>query len=359
MAGASLAAALAPKMRVLILETEDLPGYHATGRSAAFWTETYGGPAVQPLTSVSGPFLAAPPSAFSEQNFLSPRGALMVGQAEQLNLADGFMAAFAGSGVDLKRVTGADLSAGLPGIQPDWVVGIVEASNADIDVAALHQAYLRAARRADAHLALRAPVTRLTRGRTGWTIHAGNATYQAQRVVNAAGAWATPVARLAGARDIAIDPKLRTMVQVRLSRPVDPGLPLVIDLAGRFYFKPEGTHRVWISPHDEAPTPPCDAAPEKEAVAQAMDRFAEVVDWPIEAVERSWAGLRSFSPDRAPVFGEDPDCPGFYWCAGQGGAGIQTAPAISGLLSALILEEPAAPPYAAIDLAAYAPSRFG
>lgn len=359
MAGASLAAALAPRLRVLILEAEDHPGYHATGRSAAFWTETYGGAGVQPLTSASGPFLAAPPQTFSDRSFLRPRGALMIGQAEQAGLADAFLAAFAGSGVDLIRVEGAALTRHLPGLRPDWQIGIVEASNADIDVAALHQAYMRSARRAGADLVTRAPVTHLARGASGWTLRAGAGVYQAGRVVNAAGAWATSVARMAGARDIAIAPKKRTMVQVRLGRAIDPGLPLVIDLAGRFYFKPEGTHRVWISPHDETPSVPCDAAPDEEDVARAIARFDAVMDWPIAAVERSWAGLRSFAPDRAPVFGADPDCPGFFWCAGQGGAGIQTAPAIAALLSALILDEPPAAPYARVDVACYAPGRFG
>lgn len=359
MAGASLAAALAPHLRVLMLEAEDHPGYHATGRSAAFWTETYGGASVQPLTSASGPFLAAPPADFSDRGFLTPRGALMIGQAHQTDLADAFLASFAGSGVDLARVEGAALSRHLPGLRSDWQVGIIEASNADIDVAALHQAYLRAARRAGAVVAIRAPVTHLARGSSGWTIRAGTDVFQAARVVNAAGAWASLVAQMADARAIAIDPKRRTMVQVRLGRAIDPGLPLVIDLAGGFYFKPEGPHRVWISPHDETPSAPCDAAPDEEDVARAMARFEAAMEWPIAAVERSWAGLRSFAPDRAPVFGADPDCPGFFWCVGQGGAGIQTAPAIAALLSALILEVPPAAPYAGLDAACYAPGRFG
>lgn len=355
MAGASLAAQLAPHLRVLVLEAEETPGYHATGRSAAFWTETYGGPLVQPLSSATGPFLACPPTAFAEQSFLRPRGALMLGTAAQ---AQAFMDQFAGSGVALQPWSRADLEACLPGLQPRWTAGVWEASNADIDVAALHMAYLRAARRAGAEVLMRHPVTALRKQAKGWKVTAGSATFTIARLVNAAGAWAGDLAALAEALPISIQPLRRTMVQLRLDTKISPDLPLVIDLAGGFYFKPEGTNRVWLSPHDETPSKPCDAAPEEADVALALDRFGQVVNWPIAAVERRWAGLRSFTPDRAPVFGEDPACPGFYWCAGQGGAGIQTAPAIAALLAAEILGEAPLAPYAGIDRAAYAPARF-
>ncbi|MFM1983298.1 MAG: hypothetical protein RJB22_2017 [Pseudomonadota bacterium] len=358
MAGASLAAALAPQMRVLLLEAEDHPGYHATGRSAAFWSETYGGPLVQPLTTASGPFLAHPPADFAEHSFLRTRGLLMIGRSADAGLAADFMRDFSGSGVVLDPIADADVWARLPGARPDWRLGIWEASNADIDVGALHQAFLRRARQAGVDLAVRRAVTRLTHATDGWTLHAGTDQLRARRVVNAAGAWASDIAARAGAAPIAIRPLRRTMVQARLGCTIDAHLPLVIDLAGRFYFKPEGTQRVWLSPHDETPTDPCDAAPDREDVAHAIARFEEVVDWPIAAVERSWAGLRSFTPDRAPVFGLDPNCPDFYWCAGQGGAGIQTSPAISALLAAEILGVPVAAPYAGVDTAQYRPGRF-
>lgn len=356
MAGASLAAQLAPHMRVLLLEAEETPGYHATGRSAAFWTETYGGALVQPLSSATGPLLANPPANFATQSFLRPRGALMLGQAEQ---AQAFIDQFAGSGVALQPWHRADLEVCLPGLLPHWTHGVWEASNADIDVAALHMAYLRAAKRAGAELRTRHPVTALHQQADGWRVMAGGVDYFVGRLVNAGGAWAGELAALAGAMPIPIQPLRRTMLQVRLAQEISPDLPLVIDLAGGFYFKPEGANRIWLSPHDETPSLPCDAAPEEADVALALDRFAQVVTWPVAAVERRWAGLRSFTPDRAPVFGEDPVCRGFYWCAGQGGAGIQTAPAIAALLAAEILGEAPPAPYAGIDRAAYAPGRFG
>lgn len=358
MAGASLAAALAPHCRVVLLEAEDFAGYHATGRSAAFWTETYGGPLVQPLTSTSGPFLAQPPTDFSEHGFLSPRGALMLAQQGQAPLADKFLAAFNGSGVRHELLTGPALAARLPGVKPAFGFGVWEPSNADIDVGAFHQACLRAARRAGAELHLRNRVNHFERSAEGWILSASATRYQAAKLVNAAGAWAGRVAHQAGASPIPIQPMRRTIVQLRLGCTIPVDLPLVVDLAERFYFKPEGARRVWLSPHDETPTEPCDAAPDEEDVARAIARFEEVVDWPIEAVERSWAGLRSFSPDRAPVIGEDPECPGFYWYAGQGGAGIQTAPAIAALLSAEIRGVVLDAPYDRIDARLYRPGRF-
>ena len=120
----------------------------------------------------------------------------------------------------------------------------------------------------------------------------------------------------------------------------------------------KATARVWLSPHDEIDSDPCDAAPEEIDVALAIERFQEVVDWPIEAVERRWAGLRSFAPDRLPVYGFDPAVPGFFWCAGQGGFGIQTSPAAAKLAAALLLEEELPPGLAHVDPAMFSPARF-
>ena len=359
MAGASLAAALAPQMRVLIIEMEERPGYHATGRSAAFWNETYGGPLVQPLTTASGPFLENPPAAFADNGFLLRRGALMIGRTGDGALETQFHKDFEGSGVRLSTLGRSEMEERIPGLRPSWDRAVWEANTADVDVGALHQAYVRAAQRAGVEIALRQPVSELQRDAKGvWTITSPNGTWRAARIINAAGAWASDVAQMAGALPIQIQPLRRTMVQLRLGCDIPMDLPLTIDLAGRFYFKPEGPRRLWLSPHDETPSIACDAAPEEVDVARAIDELQHVVDWPIEAVERRWAGLRSFAPDRAPVFGEDPSCAGFYWCAGQGGFGIQTAPAIAALLAAEILGVSPDAPYDGIDPAPYRPARF-
>ncbi len=166
---------------------------------------------------------------------------------------------------------------------------------------------------------------------------------------------------VAAACDIAplgIQPLRRTVVQLRLGVPVPADLPLIVHVGGDFYFKGESEGRIWLSPHDETPTLPHDAAPEEYDVALAIDRLQSVVDWPIAAVERKWAGLRSFAPDRIPVFGADPHEPAFIWCAGQGGFGIQTAPAISALLAAQLGAPLPTGDIGRVDPAPYAPARF-
>jgi D-arginine dehydrogenase len=178
-------------------------------------------------------------------------------------------------------------------------------------------------------------------------------------VVNAAGAWASPIADKAGAAPIAITPYRRTVVQLAVDPAAPAGLPLVMDAQERFYFKPEAGGRIWLSPHDETPVAASDAAPEELDVAIAIDRLEQVVDWRIIRRERAWAGLRSFAPDRAPVYGFDARAPGFFWFAGQGGFGIQTAPAAAKIGAALLLGLAMPEMVGGIDVARYAPGRFG
>ncbi|WP_140231093.1 NAD(P)/FAD-dependent oxidoreductase [Sphingomonas japonica] len=355
MAGASLAAEIAAGAQVVLVEAETAPGMHATGRSAAFWSETYGGPGIQPLTSASGPILASPPPELGEEGFLSPRGELLIGRAEDAGLLDAFVAEFAGSSVRLDRVAPADH---VPGIHGEWQRGVLGPSCSDIDVARLHAAYLALARRRGAQVMSDATVTALDRRDGAWHLSTRAGMIVADTIVDAAGAWAGPVAAMAGAQPIAIAPLRRTMVQLRVSPPVPADLPLVIDARGGFYFKPDAGGRLWLSPHDETPVAPGDVAAEEIDVAIAIDRLERVVDWRIEAVERRWAGLRSFAPDRLPVYGFDRRAPGFFWCAGQGGFGIQTAPAAAKLAAALLLSRAPETPVAHIDPEPYAPGRF-
>jgi D-arginine dehydrogenase len=352
MAGASIAAELAPHARVLILEAEDRPGYHATGRSAAFWEECYGGPEVVPLTLASGAFLR-------EHGMLSPRGALYIGRTEDEEAVDAFMARFAASGVTIRRLCRSELEERLPGLRSGWDHGVAEPACADIDVAALHQLYLARARETGAALRCSARVEAIEREGNGWRFSLGRAgEARANVLVDAAGAWADSIAGLAAARPLGIAPLRRTVVQLRTDPAPADDLPLVLDIAGRFYFKPEHG-RLWLSPHDETPTPACDAAPEELDVAVAIDRLEQVVDWRIEAVEHKWAGLRSFAPDRRPVYGFDSRAPGFFWFAGQGGFGIQTAPAAARLGAQLLLGLPRDSMTEALDAGLYSPGRFG
>lgn len=348
-AGASLAAQVAPHARVLLLEAEDAPGYHATGRSAAFWSETYGGPGIQPLTAASGP-------ALRDGGFLEPLGSIHIGRAQDAARIDTFLAAFAGSGVDLSPVDPATL---IPGLRAQWTLGVAEPSCAYIDVGALHAACLATARRAGAQLVVRAGLESAARQGDGWRIETRAGPFAATVLVNAAGAWADTVAQRCGVAPLGIQPYRRTLVQLRTDPAAPPALPHVTAIDGSFYFKPEAGGRLWLSPHDETATDPCDAAPEELDVAIAVHRFEQVVDWRITQVERRWAGLRSFAPDRQPVYGYDAAVPGFFWCAGQGGFGIQTAPAAAMVAAALLLGTAPDPAIAGIDLARYTAARFG
>lgn len=352
MAGASLAAEVAPQASVLMIEAESLPGYHATGRSAAFWTETYGGAGVQPLTSASGQFL-------HDGDFLRPRRALHVAAEADFARLDRFAEAFAGTGILLDPLDAPAIAARIPGLRPGAWRGLMEPSTADIDVAALHAFYLRAAKEAGAELACSAPLRFAAREGGRWRIDAGDSvTVEADILVNAAGAWADDIAGMAGAASPGIRPYRRTIAQLRVDPSAPDNLPLVIDAAERFYFKPEPGGRLWLSPHDETPMAATDVAPEEIDVAVAIDRMGTLVDWRVERVEHSWAGLRSFAPDRLPVYGVDPGVPGFFWFAGQGGFGIQTAPAAAKLGAVLLLGRTPEAMVAGIDAGRYAPGRF-
>jgi D-arginine dehydrogenase len=352
-AGASLAARLAPHGRVLILEAEDHPGYHSTGRSAAFWSETYGGPAIQPLSTASGAWLWNPPAEYGGTPFLGPRGELFIATHADRAALDAFVAEFAESGVTLERV---DPRPRVPGLRDEWSEALWEPSCADIHVAELHAACLKMARRGGAELRTGAELQGAERRDRRWLLTTRAGAFEADVLVNAAGAWADPVAQLAGARPLGIAPLRRTMVQLAVDPPLSAAMPLIRDARDRFYVKPEAGGRGWLSPHDEIPTPPCDAQPEELDVAIAVDRLQQAVDWNVR-IERTWAGLRSFAPDRLPVYGFAPDTPGFFWFAGQGGFGIQTAPAAAALAAAL-LGAPADPLAAALDPDRYSPARF-
>lgn len=350
-AGGSLAAELAAHASVVLIEGEDRPGYHATGRSAAFWDECYGGPGIVPLTLASGPYLR-------EHGFLSRRGALYIGREQERAELDAFMARFGQTGVTIERLERDALAAIVPGLRPEWIGAVWEPACADIDVAGLHQHYLALGRQRGVTEAMRARVAgaRLEDGTWMLSCEDGR-TITASTLVNAAGAWADQVAELAGVAPLGIRPLRRTVAQVRTDPAPPSNLPLVLDIAGQFYFKPEAG-RLWLSPHDETLSEPCDAAPEELAVAEAIHRFEQVTDWRVQAVERRWAGLRSFAPDRLPVYGYDPRVTGFAWFAGQGGYGIQTAPAAARLTAQLLLGLERDAMTETLDAALYSPARF-
>ncbi|MEH6757498.1 MAG: FAD-dependent oxidoreductase [Parasphingorhabdus sp.] len=357
-AGASIASEIADRCSVIILEAEDQPGYHATGRSAAFWTESYGGPRVQPLTTASYDFLKNPLPAFSETSFLVSRGAVNIARSDETHLINPFIAEFAESGVAMIPWNRDEIKNAFPPLKSGWDQAVYEPDCCDIDVGGLHMAYLRDAKRKGVTLSCNSRVEKIEHIEGTWTIHTGSSPVHARKIINAAGAWATQVATLANALPIDIQPMRRTMVQLRTNPPSTADMPLVVALDGSFYFKPEAGGNFWLSPHDETPVPAGDVAPEEWDVALAIDRFQSIADVAIEVVNRKWAGLRSFSPDRLPVYGYDPQQPDFFWFAGQGGFGIQTAPAAAKLAKSLFLNMDRDASVQSIDATLYDPARF-
>lgn len=360
--GASLAHALmeaAPNLKLAVLEAEEQPGYHTTGRSAAFYAETYGGPAVQPLTSASKAFFMQPPKGFADTAIISPRGALHIRHADAPGSLAALEVEFREGRVAHQRLGPEGILKLVPQLRPEWSqTAIWEPGCSDIDVAGLHQAYLRSAKRAGATLVTNARVERASHGNGAWQVHTTAGDFSAATLVNAAGAWADAVAEFAGVAPLGIQPLRRTIVvtEVRPDAPAD--MPVVMDAGGSLYFKPDGG-RLWISPHDETPDVAHDVQPDEMDMAVALDRFEQMCDWPIRRLASKWAGLRNFAPDRLPVIGPDSRLPGFHWCAGQGGWGIQTAPAAAALGAAALLGTAVPSAYAGIDASLYAPARFG
>jgi D-arginine dehydrogenase len=350
MAGASLAAECSAHARVLVVEAEDTPGYHTTGRSAAFWHSSYGGPGVVPLT-------AASLSLFQDHGLLAPRSGLTIGRAEDRTRIEAFVDRYAALGVEVRMLPRAGIEALVPGLRPEWCFGAHEPECADMDVAGLHQIYLAQARRSASVLRLRARIAHATRDGGDWLLEWSGGSARAAIVVNAAGAWADSVAALFGAAPLGIAPLRRTVVQLRTD-PLPPAdMPLTAGIDEDFYVKPQ-SGRLLVSPHDETPDTAHDVAPEELDVAIAIDRMEHALDWKIAALERRWAGLRSFAPDRLPVYGFDPQVEGLFWFAGQGGFGIQTAPAAARLGAQLLLGRPRDAMTEALDASRYAPGRF-
>ncbi|MEQ9812989.1 MAG: FAD-binding oxidoreductase, partial [Azospirillaceae bacterium] len=305
------------------------------------------------LTRASHGFLKAPPAGFASAPLLKPRGVVLLAGAAE---ADRFHAEVAGDPA-LEEVAIEDVRAMVPPLRPDaYAFAAFERGATEIDVAALHQGFLAGFKALGGRVALDAGVTRIERRSGRWHIAAGAHAFEADVIVNAAGAWSDRVAALAGARPVGLVPKRRTAVILPPPEGADPaGWPVVGDFAETFYFKPE-TGNLLASPADATPSDPCDAQPEELDVALVVDRIETVLGYQVRRVLHRWAGLRTFAPDGNPVIGWDPAVEGFFWLAGQGGYGIQTAAGMARLTAAEIAGGPA--PIAGLDTAAVSPARF-
>jgi D-arginine dehydrogenase len=338
-AGFGIAAFLNENVRVLLLEKEAFPGVHATGRSAALFSETYGSEPICALSRAGKAFLSNPPEAFELKSPLRPRGCLYIATKEQeqrlLQAASRPLMKAAAQIIAVPEAT-----ARCPILKPGYAAAALwEPGAQDIDVDALLQSFVRKFRSSGGTVLTSAKVTAVTKSTEGWRVCTGEVEYTAPILVNAAGAWADQVAELAGIAPLGIQPYQRTAVLVDPPAGDEIGdWPCVIDIDENFYFKPDAG-KLLLSPADEEPMAPCDAQPEELDVAIAVDRVQQATTLPVRRVGHRWAGLRSFAPDRLPVVGFDPRAPGFFWLAGQGGYGIQTAPALSRLAASLVTGE--------------------
>lgn len=354
MAGASAAAFLSVDRRVALIEAEEVAGYHTTGRSAAIWIQNYGPPDVRELTRLSRSFYEAPPAGFTDIGLISRRPVLLLATDPQM--ADLETAIAAGQG--LRQVTVAEATALVPALRPGYLGGAALETDAfDMDVAAIHQGFLRQLRAGGGVLGLRSRAGRIERRSGVWEVEtASGEVFRAPVVVNASGAWGDEVAGIAGAAPLGLQPRRRTAAIVDPS-PFDvSGWPMICDVNEGWYARPEARTRLMVSPADATPIHPHDVQPEEIDVAIGIDRMQQAMDIPVRRVEHSWAGLRTFTPDGSLAFGWDPSVDGFFWCVGQGGYGIQTAPAAGRFVADLVLRRDPGP--AAVIKAAIAPGRF-
>lgn len=360
-AGASLAWFLGGQQSVAILEAEDQPGYHATARSAAEFVLNYNPPEIRALARAAKPFFDHPPEGFAEVPLLLPRGGLVIAREEDRDALEAQFAALSPDVPGLERLTPAETLARMPFLDPaTFSAAYFDPEYWDIEADALLQAYLRHARRAGVTLRLRSPLLSARRDGGEWLVETASGSLRAGILVNAAGGFADPVAALCGVAPLGVTPMRRTAILVDLPEGVDAlTLPELNDVADSFYFKPDGG-RLLVSPADETPCEPGDVQPEDIDIAWAVHHLESHTSIRVKRVAKSWAGMRSFTPDCLPAVGFDPVEPGFFWLVGQGGFGILTSPSLGALAAALIRGESVPEPLSreGITASTFAPARF-
>jgi D-arginine dehydrogenase len=338
MAGASAGYFLATVGSVRLLEMERVPGYHSTGRSAALFSEYYGGRVVRRLTAASRPFFSTPPAGFVT-SLLSPRQVLALCPAGREDRFDEVLADGLTAPVPVHEIGPAQVQRLCPVVRPGWYSrAMVKPAAMDIDVDAVHQGFLRGIRARGGQVLTSAKVGVLRRQGGLWRAVTDSGEYCAPIVVDAAGAWADELAELAGVPKVGLTPRRRTAFLIdapaAAEGPAVASWPMVADVTETFYIRPE-SGGLLVSPADTTPVPPGDARPDDLDVAVGAARAEAATTLKIRHIRRAWAGLRSSVPDDVPVIGESPGGPGFFWLAGLGGYGIQTAPAAGRIVAEL------------------------
>ena len=325
---------LSEQAKVIVLEREGQPAYHSSGRSAALYIEGYENPVVADLTARSGPFFRAQHEG--AQPLLHDRGGLTIAVPGEEDALSSYLSKWQPFCPNLRRLTPAECRVICPILPPERLTGgAYDPDWKSIDTHELIQCYLRGLRKNASALHTGHEVTGLQPNAEGWAVRTTKSSIQARWIVNAAGAWANEIAQLAGLSPIDLTPMRRTAVLIGAPEGVNDW-PVVHTIASDLYFKPESPG-LMVSPQDETSSPPMDAFPEDLDIAIALDNFSKVSDYSVDHVQRSWAGLRTFAPDRFPVLGPDPMSEGFFWLAGQGGFGVQTSPALGEITANAIL----------------------
>jgi D-arginine dehydrogenase len=336
-AGAGAAFEISRSAKVVLLERESHCGYHATGRSAASFTENYGNGIIRRIVLASRDFLTAPPAGFCDYPLLGKRGMITVARADQLDLLARDLDAARALVPSIVAITPDEAIRRVPVLRADYVAGAyIEPHSMDIDVNGLHQGYLRGARARGAEIVTNAGVRAIGRQGGQWRVETAAGTFLAQSIVNAAGAWGDEIAVMAGARPVGLQPRRRTAFNIPAPAGVEIAhWPLVDDIGAEFYFKPDAG-QLFVSPADATPSVAMDAYAEDIDVAIGAERLELATTIEVQRVSRSWAGLRTFVADGSPVVGPDDEVPDFVWLVGQGGYGIKTSPALSRICASLL-----------------------
>jgi len=341
MAGSTCAAHLSADLKVALIEAEEAVGYHTTGRSAAIWIQNYGPPDVQTLTALSRDFFETPPPGFTEIPLMARRPVVNLAPPEQ----EAHLIRLLEEGTGVEEISIAALRELVPALKPTYAVrASIETDAFDMDVAALQQGFLRQLKANNGVLALRSRTGLIARIKGGWHVETNSgATFEAPIIVNAAGSWGDEVAAQAGVTPLGLTPKRRTAAVIEPAPYLPAHWPMLGDVDHTWYCRAEARTRLMVSPADETDDTPHDVQPDELDIAIAIDRMQQALDIDVRRIEHSWAGLRTFTPDRSLAFGWGSGMPGFMWCVGQGGYGIQTSPAAGRLVADLVLDRDPGP----------------
>ncbi|MEO6609957.1 MAG: FAD-binding oxidoreductase [Aestuariivirga sp.] len=335
-AGVSVAAHLAEHASVTILEMEDRPAYHTTGRSAATFEPNYGPKPILALTRASAEFFNNPTTGFAEGALLTPRSSLFLEPDDQAKQAEAFL----GFATNVEELGPVDLLKLLPVLRPNYARrGFLDSSTGDLDVDLIFGGFMKQFKARGGNLVLSAPAQTISKIENLWTITTPQGQFTAPVLINAGGAWGDELAKLAGITPLGLVPKRRSIGVI----PIEGhegfmAWPMATDCGETWYAKPQSGKMI-VSSADATPVDPHDAYADDMAIAEGVERLMQATTIEVNRLEHSWGGLRTFAPDGCPVVGFDPSTDGFFWLVGQGGYGIQSAPALSRTAAALALRQ--------------------